>query len=256
MLYVHHGAHISQSIEKAKALIDSLRAKRPDAAFVRITSDDWNASIIEEHLGGQGLFTNKYIIYLDRVIENIEAKESFVDFIPAMQESPNIFIVCEGKLNIEFKKAFEKNAEKVVVSDETVKNSTYGKSSQFGTSVQNSVAGKKDFNIFALADAFGARDRQKSWIIYREAVKNGLESESILGTLFWQAKSIALAAKCKTAGEAGLKPFVFDKSKRFSMKYSNSELEKLLKDLIVVYHDGHRGLIGLESAIERMTLKI
>lgn len=245
MLYAFHGSLVAKSIEKAHTLLDSLRAKKPDAAFVRVNGDDWDVSIIEENLGGQGLFSNKYIIFLDRVTENDEAKERLVDYIQAMNESANIFIVCEGKLNAELKKGLEKHAQKVVVSDEATAPFSYGK-----------PAGKNDFNIFNLADAIGARDPGKAWMIYREAVRNGLNSESILGTIFWQAKSMVQAVNSKSAGEAGLKPFVYDKSKRHAGNYSKEELDRLLTSIISIYHDGHRGIVDQELAIEKMMLRI
>ncbi len=242
MLYVFHGLDIRQSREKAHKLIDSLRAKKPDAAFEEVSGDNWNTSTIESHLGGQGLFSNKYIIFLDRVTENDEAKEGISGFMAAMNESPNIFVALEGKLNVELKKAFEKSAEKVVVSEEKSASSTSFK--------------KQDFNIFALADAIGSRDPFKAWTIYRQAVDDGLESESILGTIFWQVKSMLLAAKAKTASECGLSPFVFSKSKRYAANYSENELAKLSGDIISMYHNGHRGMNDLELATERMMLRI
>jgi DNA polymerase III delta subunit len=238
MLYLFYGSNTSQSGDKAHALVNSLRAKRPDASFVRIDADNWSASLVEEHLGGQGLFSNKYIVFLDRVTEDAGAKESIADFIPALNESTNIFIVLEGKLNAELKKAFERSSEKIVVSDEPA----------------SSKAKTTEFNIFALGDALGARDAFKSWMIYRQAVESSIEAESILGTLFWQAKSIALSADAKTAGEAGLSPFVYGKSKKYAGNYSKDEIGTLIMDLITVYHDGHRGLNDIELSIESLLL--
>ena len=255
MLYVFHGSLISKSVEKAHALIGSLRAKKPDAAYVKIDADNWDKSILEENLGGQGLFSNKYIVYLDRVTENPVAKEELIEFTKAMKESANIFIICEDKLNIELKKAFEKYAEKVVVSDEKSTGYSYGKVGAESGGM-NGSGGKKDFNIFALADAFGSRDKIKSWMIYREALVNGLEAESIIGTLFWQTKSMTLAMNSKSASEAGLKPFVYDKAKRYANKYSKIELDNLLKKLITIYHDGHRGVVDMELGIERLMLSV
>jgi DNA polymerase III delta subunit len=236
MLYVFHGTDASKATHKAKALIDSLRAKKPDAAFVYIDSEHWHGSIIEEHLGGQGLFSNKYIIQLDRLTENDEAKETLPDFVEAMQESANIFIVSEGKLPADLKKAFEKHAEKVVeVADAA-------------------TAKKQEFNVFALGDAFGARDRAKSWYLYREAIDRGIEPENVIGTLFWQAKSIAASKEASTAAEAGLSPFVFTKSKRYAGNFSNEGIRHVLGELIRLYHDGHRGAdleLGLESFLLR-----
>lgn len=239
MLYVFHGSLISKSAEKALTLVESLRIKKPDAAFVRIEAKDWNPALIEEHLGGQGLFSNKYIVFLDRLSENTEAKESLVDFIPALQESPNIFIVLEAKLNAELKKSFEKHAEKTVTSEE-----------------QAASNKRSDFNVFALADALGSRDAFKAWKTYREAIENGLEPENIIGTLFWQSKSMALAMPATSAVAAGLSPFVFSKSKRYAGNYSPEEIVDLNRRLITLYHDGHRGIHDLELAVERLLLGI
>jgi DNA polymerase III delta subunit len=249
MLYVFHGTDIKQSREKAHKLIDSLRAKKPDAAFEQINADNWSPTVIESHLGGQGLFSNKYIIFLDRVTENEEAKEQIVDFLEAMNESSNIFIALEGKLNAELKKSFEKSAEKAVVSETAPVGGRFP-----GGTGNSSATGKQDFNVFALADAVGSRDSIKAWTVYRQAIDRGLESESILGTLFWQVKSMILAAEAKTAGEAGLSPFVFGKAKRYAGNYSRAELGILSSDVITLYHDGHRGIRDLELATERLML--
>ncbi len=247
MLYVFHGPDTATATDKAHALVNSLRAKRPDATYVKVDADSWSASVIEEHLGGQGLFSNKYLVFLDRLTENAEAKEILPGFIAAMNESANIFIVLEGKINAELKKAFEKSAEKIVVCE---KQDTASKFGQAG-------AGKKEeFNIFALADALGERNPLKAWMVYRQAVDNGNEPESIIGTLFWQAKSMALAANATSAGEAGISPFVFSKAKRYAGNYSKEELGSLLGNLITLYHDGHRGMYDMELAVERLLINI
>jgi len=236
MLYIFYGTDHKKSGDKARMLVDSLRTKKPDASYVEINSENWNPSLIEENVGGQGLFSNKYIVFLNRVATEEDRVEKMVEMMKDMQESTNIFIVSEGKANAELKKAFEKYGEKVVVTDE----------------VEKSV--KKEFNIFSLADAIGNRDRFKAWSIYREAVGNGLESESILGTIFWQLKSMILASEAKSASEAGLNPFVFSKAKKGCGNYKEGELKVLLKKFLELYHDGHRGIVNLELGIEKMLL--
>ena len=56
----------------------------PGRGVRRSRAIPWNPAIIESHLGGQGLFSNKYIVFVDRVTENKDAKESLVDFVPAV----------------------------------------------------------------------------------------------------------------------------------------------------------------------------
>jgi len=228
MLYVYHGSNINKSLEKARTLVNSLRTKRSGATFIEIGGDSWNSSVVEENVGGQGLFSSKYIIFLNRVTENAEAKEDLPDLIQIMNESTNIFILLEGKMNAELKKAVEKYAEKVVETGE-VQKPAFGKSVGIGNS-----GGKEEFNIFALAEALGSRNSLKSWTIYRRAVDSGMEKEAIIGMLFWKIKSMIIASN--------------------TSNYSDKELNILLTDLIKIYHDGHRGLVDSELAVERMML--
>ncbi|MFA6315507.1 MAG: hypothetical protein WC648_04035 [Candidatus Paceibacterota bacterium] len=241
MLYVFHGENVSESSKKARTLIDSLRKKRPEALFVKIDDRDWDKSLLESHLGGQGLFSSKYIVFLDKVTLNEDADGSLSQFIEPMHESSNIFIVFESKLRAEYVKLFAKYAEKVVVSE-----------------VNNSVkfAKNKEFNIFGLGDAIGTREVYKAWMLYREALDHGLQPENIIGTVFWQVKSIILASKSKSAAESGLSPFVFNNCKRFASNYSMNELSDMSRNLVSLYHDGHRGLVDLELAMEKFILKM
>ncbi len=224
-------------------MIASLRAKKVDASYVRVEAGHWSPSIIEEHLGGQGLFSNKYIILLDRVTENVDAKERLPELIASMNESTNIFVMVEGKMNAELKKAVEKYAEKVVECNVPAQSG-----GAFGA--------KEEFNVFALADAVGQRDSFKAWSTYRQAVDTGIESESIIGTLFWQLKSMAVAATGSSVGETGLSPFVYSKAKRAAGNYSADELRALTEKFITLYHDGHRGKLDMELGVERVLLAL
>lgn len=205
MLYVFHGTDAATAGNKARALVESLRAKKPDAAYEKVDSDSWNRALVEGHLGGQGLFSNKYIVLVDRVTENKEAKEELPDLVPAMQESPNIFIVAEGKLNAELTRAVEKSAEKIVECE------------------LKKEEPKESFNVFALADAVAKKDSVRAWALYRRAVESGSEPEQIIGMLFWKAKTI--------------------------------QDRKLAKDLVTLYHDGHRGIRDLELGMEQLILR-
>lgn len=245
MLYIFHGNESEKSREKAHSLINSLRTKRPDAAFIRIEADQWNSEMIKSHLESQGLFSNKYIVFLDRISEKTEARDEMMELLGDMKESPNIFIVLEGAVKADLKKAFDKYAEKVVESEKPLAGDKFS---------QSGGSSKKEFNVFALGDAVGSRDAFKAWSLYREAVDGGLEAENILGTLFWQVKSMALAHTTASASESGLNPFVYSKSKKYASNYSNEELQGLLTRLIVLYHDGHRGMFDVELAIERTLL--
>lgn len=206
MLYVFHGTDIAQAGVKARALVSQLRAKKPDASYEKIESGSWNEPNLEGHLGGQGLFSNKYIVFLDRVSEDSGAKEALPRYIPAMQESPNIFILFEGKLNAELSRAVAKSAEKSVECEAKKK----------------PAFGGDGANIFALADAVGKGDAGRAWMLYRKAIDSSTEPEQIIGMLFWKAKTMGM--------------------------------RDLARELVTLYHDGHRGLVDLELGTERLVL--
>ncbi len=60
----------------------------------------------------------------------------------------------------------------------------------------------------------------------------------------------------KNAGEAGLKPFVFNKAKNYLENYSKKELEKISSDLVSIYHNARRSQMEFGLALERFILRI
>lgn len=240
MLYTFYGTDTNKSLAKAKTFVESLRTKRPDATFISVDANTWSPIVVRENAGGQGLFSNKYIVYIDRVCEKKDNVESLIDVMSLMKDSENIFVILEGKVNADLKKTIEKYSDKSVSTD----------------LVENKYAKSSDFNIFSLADAIGERNAMKAWSIYRTAVEKGHEPEAIVGTLFWQVKSMIQASTAKSATEAGLSPFVYSKAKKSSEKYSEKERNDLIRSLIQIYHDGHRGKCDIELQTEKLVLSI
>ncbi|HEU0080801.1 MAG TPA: hypothetical protein VFQ72_02125 [Candidatus Paceibacterota bacterium] len=239
MLYVIHGTDIEKAREKSHALFEALRAKKPDASAGIVRGEEVTPEKIEEWTQTQGLFENKQIIFLDRTLENPDIREVMLDRIDAIRESPNIFIFFEGKLTKEVLKKLEKRAEKI----------TEYEAAAGGTA-------KKDGSFFALADALGSRDKRSLWILLREALDQDAAPEEIHGILFWQAKSLALAARCASAGEAGLNPFVYGKAKRFVSNFKPGEVDALLTKLVSMYHRAHRGQADFAVELEKLALDI
>ncbi|HEU5114869.1 MAG TPA: hypothetical protein VFT82_03830 [Candidatus Paceibacterota bacterium] len=238
MLYVIYGTDIEKAREKSHALFDALREKKPDAAAGTMRADEVTPDRIEELTQTQGLFENKQIIFMDRTLEVPETRDLVVDRIDAIKESPNIFIFFEGKLTKEVLKKLEKRAEKIT---------------EYAASDEKK---KEGGSFFALADALGARDKKRLWSLLREALDQDAAPEEIHGILFWQAKSLALAASAPSAAAAGLNPFVFGKAKRYASNWKPEEIESLLSKLVYMYHEAHRGQVEFEIELEKLSLDI
>ena len=218
---------------------------RSNASFFKIDSENFSESILDEKIESQGLFENKYIVFLDSLFEKKEVKQSVLEKIKEIAESQNIFIFLEGKMDKASLSKIEKKAEKVQAFEKAEQGSKFGKGSD-----------KEGFSIFTLADALGRRDKKVAWIIFTKAIMQGVVAEEIHGVLFWQVKSMLLAAPASSAQEADLNPFVFSKAKSFSKNYKVAELQQLSSNLVDIYHQAHRGVFSLESAVEQFLLNI
>jgi DNA polymerase III delta subunit len=238
MLYVIHGTDIEKTREKSHALFEALKAKKPDASAGTITMEEITLEKLDELTQTQGLFENRQIIFMDRTLENKDVREVMLEKIDAIAESPNIFIFFEGKLTKDILKKLEKRAEKITEYEAKEEKK------------------KESASYFALADALGMRDKKTLWMLLREAFDNDAAAEEIHGILFWQAKSLALAAKTESATSAGLNPYVFGKAKRYTDNFKEGEVDTLLSRLVHMYHRAHRGQVDFEIELEKLALDI
>ncbi len=239
MIYLLHGNDIQTSRKKLHTLLDGLFKKRPDAEYFHITPLNFSEFSIEELVSSQGLFEQKYIVVLDNLFEgkDKDLKDELLKFLKEMQGAEHIFIFLEDKLDKKTLIKFEKYSEKVQeCSVEEIK--------------------KERFNTFSLTDALGRRDKKQLWTLYQKAKVEHIADEEIHGILFWQVKSMLLASVSGNAKEAGLNPFVFNKSKGFLKNYSEGEVGKLSKKLISLSHDARRGIHEFDVALERFILAL
>ena len=247
MIYLFYGENNELARHKANAVVESLLKKRPDAAFFRLDSDSWQEADFDEYVGGQGLFVQKYIVFLDQLFEKKEIKEYVVERLKVLKESQNIFIVLEGALDKATLTKFEKNAEKVQV---------FGEENSIGKTGITSKSGKTEFNIFAMTDALGARNQKRLWTLYQKALRHGTVEEELHGLIFWQIKSMLLALSAPDAKSAGLNPFVYSKAKSYAKNFTPDELKNLSSRLVRMYHQAHRGEVDFAAELEKFFLEI
>lgn len=114
----------------------------------------------------------------------------------------------------------------------------------------------REFNIFALTDALGARDKKKAWIIYQEALATGVAAEEVFFKVVWQVKSMLIALKTKSVNETDMKPYPYSKAKGYLKNFKQGELEKLSEDLVIGYYQARRGVGEIETLVEKTLLKL
>jgi DNA polymerase III delta subunit len=240
MIYLLYGSDTDKARAKLHDLVGSLVKKKPDASHERLNDETFSADKLEELMGGMGLFSQKAIIEMINVFRNKDAKETVLENIKDIGKSDNIFVFLEGELNKTDLAKFEKNSEKI---------------QEFELKTKGEVK-KEEFKIFSLTDAFGRRDKKMLWVLYTKAKMHDIAAEEIHGILFWQVKAVVQAAAAGSAKEAGLNPFVYQKSKAILQKYSLDEIKGISSKLVSMYHNARRGIHDFDVALEKFILEV
>ncbi len=219
MIYFYYGTDIKKTHLKSYELINSLLKKKPDASFFKIDTENFDVITLKEYVGSQGLFSDKYIVLLDRLCEKKDIKEEYIDLLKEISGSDNIFIILEGKIDKVTATKIEKKSEKTIKFD-----------------LEESFNKKSDSNAFEIANALGRRNKKEIWILYRKYIDSGSAPEELHGILFWKAKNMLLI-------------------KDFS-SWKEEELLNLIDKLITIYHEARRGNGELETSLEALILII
>jgi hypothetical protein len=131
-----------------------------------------------------------------------------------LKESQTQFIFLEDKLLIAQQKKYEK----------------YGNIQKFEEKV---IKATPTINIFAIADAFGRREKVIAWTLYVNAIEAGIEPEAISGILFWKIKTLLLQNKIAVIRE---------------------QLIRQSGLLVSLYHQAHQGKLDMAIGLEQFIL--
>ena len=236
MLHIIYG----KDREKARARFRVLRKElgKKCGEERSVLDGEVTDGLLEASASSQGLFGNTTLFVFDGVFEKKAEQEMLDARAQELSSSPNSFLI------------FEPGLEKSMVA--TLKDA--------GATLEEFASGKADtrpaFNIFALGDALGKRNKKELWVLYQGAQTAGLEPEEICGTLFWAVKNMALMKQAKPGDDCGLSPFVAPKARSFAKNYSQEEITDLSRALITSYHEAHRGGEPMAVALERFILAL
>ena len=113
MLYLLYGNDLQKARKKMNSLVQALLSKKGNAMLIRVNSENFSPSDVNDYASTQGLFEERSIIVFDSVFENTTDKEIILDIIKDLQASQNIFIILEGELDKKSVTKIKKHAEKV-----------------------------------------------------------------------------------------------------------------------------------------------
>ena len=177
MLYLFTGTDRTTARKELNTIADKLGKKR---ARVVIT-DAHTVEDLRAALGGGGMFALPQLVVLDSVLQNEEMRQFVIGSLERMQDSDDLFLMLEEKVDAATKKTIEKYAEESKKFD---------------------AAKKEDFgSVFAVGNALKRGDKKAAWVALQRELIAGKAPEAIHGILFWAAKDMLL--KARSTGERG-----------------------------------------------------
>ncbi|HRZ30353.1 MAG TPA: hypothetical protein P5274_01650 [Candidatus Paceibacterota bacterium] len=256
MIYLFYGNDEIKSRDKFDAIINSLLVKSPEASLFRLTTENFKIENLEELTKGQGLFYQKFIIACDNLLspdkkikenkefenegEEKEEKRDKIGWVELAAKSENIFIFLENNLPPKILAKLEKLA---------VKTQTFEKK-------EGELSKHGGFNIFSITDAFTAKNKNRAWALYQEALMHGISSEEILWKLIWAVNNLLLVKNTKDINKLKMKPYPLTKAKTASKTFSREELIKLSTSFVDLYHENFLGTDEFEFGLEKIILSI
>ncbi|MEK7531286.1 MAG: hypothetical protein AAB573_05475 [Patescibacteria group bacterium] len=229
MLYVFLGDDV------VRAKTEAMKRAR-DAQVVRVGENGEAYANAMSFVGAQGMFAPSVALILDRPLDDDDGVVLIEENGDALVSADTLVIAVVPELSATDKKKFPK-----------------------GTTFEEfelpATPESPPPNVFALTDAYMAGDRKASWVTYRSLINAGVEPEMVHGTLAWAVRSMLLAGQTKTAAEAGMKDYTYNKAKRAVQKLGLDAATNASRALISVYDDARSGRGSMEDLIEIFLLK-
>jgi DNA polymerase III delta subunit len=230
MLNVYYGSDTNLVRQKALELLS-----KNGGAVERVEAGSYTSGVLASAVGSTQLFGESACYLIDNPTEKEEFFNEYLSLVKELASSNVLFVVIEKTVLAAAKKKLE----------------------AAGASLEEYKKGSTEtFNIFSMADSLATKDKRGLWLLLQEAKAEGLVSEEIVGTLWWQLKTMRLAARAKTAAEVGLKDFPFKKAKAALIKFPLIEVEKKSRELLRLSHESRRGLIDLDLGLEAWVLSL
>ncbi len=266
MLYTLIGTDIEKVRARGHALVEALKEKRPDASSFRLHLENWSNDKFKELTGSIGLFSSKYIIFLDNLLTGLPEKkyeekenpaEIILENLKELKGSDHVWIIVEDAL---FGKSSGKDIgvragkdlDKII--DELKKHSDKIEEHDVRKAATTKKGwGSGEVNSFTFTDAFFDKDKVRALNALTALEDMETAAEEIHGALWWQTKVMFQILKNDTKG---LSPFVVGKSQKFLKKWGEKDLKVLSDAMVENYHQGHLGKVEIGDGLAKMVLKL
>jgi len=293
MLYLLYGMDSFRTQEKLKELVLFFQSRMSGFGVFRIDEESFDSVGFDELIRSQMLFEKNYVVVCENILENTRAQIFFEQNVEKISISRHIFIFKEEDPDSRFLELFKKHGQKVQefrpltgaglkkwvaakagkmplgFQEEIIKNCGSDlwciskEIEKYETGWRIKVSSKKNkYNPFAICDAVAEKNNIRAWILFQQALMNGIDAEEIFWKIWWQIKSLLMIKNLLNVRgvnlekETGLHPFVIKKNLSAIHNFGEGELQDYSFHLVKLYHDTRKGLEEFSLGLEKFLLNI
>jgi DNA polymerase III delta subunit len=294
MLYLLYGEDTFRSRKNLSSILDSYKAKSGDFGLFYFEKDNFDKEQFEELLKSRSLFDSKYVVVCEWLFEEGELLDFISEKIEKIALSDNIFFFLEEKVEacalakIEkvakkiqkfstptpavFKKAIMTEAENLGIEkggfsvEEIEKKcgaNMWCASKELEKIFLGGKINKKDelsYSPFAIADAIGAKDKRRAWLVLQKAIISGVPLPELYWKAMWEIKNLLIAKHLLNTGakdiakETGWHPYVAQKTIASAQNYTLPELEDLSFRFTRAFQEWRSNEKEIEIVLEKAIL--
>lgn len=244
MLHLVCGDDVEKAERKFRTLV--LGATDKGDHLIRVNAEDSVVETLQEQLASQTLLTARCVVAVREALDIAEVLSFVEEKLHHIVTSDHTFIFLEAD-----------PSKKLISSVERAEGETHCFTIPKEKKEVMAREEKEKFRrVFVLTDALGRRDRKGLWVGYQKMLLKGVSAEEIFWKFWWMVKNLALATESGNAKEAGLNPFVFNKTKKFAEAFSPKEIQEKARGLVSVWHDAHQGRNDFPLALEQFILGV
>lgn len=240
MISYYWGENEVEARRAARAEVAKRRATSPSSPFIELAGENISLEQLQEAFYSRPLLGGATVVFLDQVLCDSNLNNFVTDNLPVLISSPNQFVFSEDKTGGTLAKAITKVG---------------GQAKEFKLPDNYKQMDPEAVKLFAVADAFGNRDRKRAWLLYH-ARHDEIPAEEVFWKFAWKVKTLLLVETAQAGSALPLKPYPLSQARRQIKNYKSGELARLSARLVHLYHDARRGLIDFDFALERLILEL
>jgi hypothetical protein len=172
MIYLFHGSDVGKVRRYAFEWIAVARAKEPNLAYARLSSDELTANALGDATISGGLFIKRVLILIDDPFQKEDSAILLEEHLNALADSDNAIIIIAPKLTAAKAKKISAKAKVEY---------------KYDTPAAHEAA--RGFNS-NLVNALATRNREKLWLEINRALRAGDAPEMLHGLLHWKARDL------------------------------------------------------------------